>query len=590
MTRRGPNPLLPFDQLVRREDTLPPNWPPRMDAQTVATFERAAAGGPYRSRWPAACIVALVYAEAFLLDPAHFAKCVWWRILGKRLRARLNLAPLLGQTRHAYDLWLARQGEPRISAAPADVAGVVALVAEGQGVEATLASLAAAEIEALLLRDDSQAILAELLESGKDLWVLPIASGDLVSIDAGAAYRKAASQAPPETQVVYADDDLIDSSRRRHSPHFKPDWNAELFAHFDYLTGACIVRLGEKALPCLSVANWAEQLVADAVHCAQTAGAEAVHVSNILHHRQARPDPRLPLAPPLPASVDEHLPSISVVVPTRNRHDLLATCLDGLARTNYPRPVEIVVIDNGSDDPETLEYLAGLDPHFARVLRDEGPFNFAALNNRAVRETAGEMLCLLNNDIEVIDPHWLVPMVRQAMRAEVGAVGAQLLYPDGSIQHAGVVIGIGGGAAHAHRLLAPDDEGYFHRHKLPQFVTAVTAAALVVDRTKFEAAGGFDEERFAVSFNDVDLCLKLHAKGWQNLFEPRARLVHHESVSRGLDRDPVGAARQAGELCALQQLWGTTLVSDGETRESASPDPFHHRNLSRLSEQFVLSL
>ncbi|PKP62855.1 MAG: glycosyl transferase, partial [Alphaproteobacteria bacterium HGW-Alphaproteobacteria-9] len=206
-------------------------------------------------------------------------------------------------------------------------------------------------------------------------------------------------------------------------------------------------------------------------------------------------------------------------------------------------------------------------------------------NNRAVQQASGALLCFLNNDIEIEETGWLVAMARQAVRPDVGAVGAQLLYPDGRIQHAGVVIGIGGAAAHAHRLLKPDEEGYFHRHALPQFVSAVTAACMVVDRTKFDAVGGFDAERFAVSFNDVDLCLRLGARGWRSLYEPRARLVHHESVSRGLDRDKTGAARQAREAAFLNDLWNTRLATQG-----ATPDPFHHPHLSRLSEHFVPAL
>lgn len=171
-------------------------------------------------------------------------------------------------------------------------------------------------------------------------------------------------------------------------------------------------------------------------------------------------------------------------------------------------------------------------------------------------------------------------MATQALRDEVGAVGAQLLYPDGRIQHAGVVIGVGNAAGHAHRFLRPEDGGYFRRHSLPQFIAAVTAACLVVRRDRFLAVGGLDESRFKVAFNDVDLCLRLNAKGWQSLYEPRAVLVHHESVSRGHDRDPVGAARFANELAALQHIWETDQIVD----------PFHHPNLSRASEQFVVAL
>ena len=261
------------------------------------------------------------------------------------------------------------------------------------------------------------------------------------------------------------------------------------------------------------------------------------------------------------------------------RVDLLQTCLNGIAATGYP-DIEVIVVDNDSDDPQTLDFLAGLDPARHRVLRHEGAFNYSAINNRAVGEAQGRLLCLLNNDIEVIEPNWLTTMATQALREDVGAVGARLLYPDGRIQHAGVVIGMGNAAGHAHRLLHPDEEGYFHRHALPQFASAVTAACLVVVRDRFLAVGGLDERNFSVAFNDVDLCMRLNQRGWQSLYEPRATLIHHESVSRGLDGDSVGAARFAGELAALQRLWRTAEVVD----------PFHHPQLSRASERFVVRL
>lgn len=273
------------------------------------------------------------------------------------------------------------------------------------------------------------------------------------------------------------------------------------------------------------------------------------------------------------------LPKVSVVVPTRNRVDLLRTCLEGVARTRYPE-IEIIVVDNDSDDPSTLAYLEELDSARVRVLRHPGAFNYSTINNRAAAVAQGTLLCLLNNDIEVISPDWLAIMATQALRDDVGAVGAQLLYPDGRIQHAGVVVGVGNAAGHAHRFVRPEAAGYFRRHALPQFTSAVTGACLVVSRNKFESVGGLDEHNFPVAYNDVDLCLRLNQRGWQSFYEPRAVLIHHESVSRGDDRDPVGAARFAGELAALKRIWKTDTIVD----------PFHHPQLSRASEQFAVAL
>jgi GT2 family glycosyltransferase len=189
-------------------------------------------------------------------------------------------------------------------------------------------------------------------------------------------------------------------------------------------------------------------------------------------------------------------------------------------------------------------------------------------------------LCFLNNDIEMVDDAWLAFLVQQAQRPEIGAVGARLLYPDGTIQHAGVFTGIGGGAGHGHRFQHKDDPGYFDRARLPQQVSAVTAACLVVARDKFLAVGGFDETDFPVAFNDVDLCLKLNARGWQSFYEPRATLIHHESKSRGSDSAKGNRVRFAGELSALKSKWRTDV----------NPDPYHHPQLSPFSEQFLVAV
>jgi GT2 family glycosyltransferase len=202
------------------------------------------------------------------------------------------------------------------------------------------------------------------------------------------------------------------------------------------------------------------------------------------------------------------------------------------------------------------------------------------LNNAAAVHARGELLCFLNNDIEILDPDWLSFMASQAVRSDLGAVGARLLYPDRSVQHAGVVTGVGGGAAHAHRFQREEEVGYFFRDRLPQRVSAVTAACLVVAKDKFEAVGGFDEQDFPVAFNDVDLCLKLNAKGWHSFYEPRAVLIHHESKSRGSDSAKENRARFAAELAALKRHWGTDRLRD----------PYHHPHLSPFCEQFRIAV
>ncbi len=402
---------------------------------------------------------------------------------------------------------------------------------------------------------------------------MPVALGDRIASGTADAYRTAITVAGSSTCLFYADDDCVSPRGRRDNPYFKPDWNAELFRHHDYLTGACLLHVTRSNWDRLKDApDWPEQLTKRIVET----GVCPHHLRQMLHHRRHRPSPTVP-ARPIAIAVD--LPPLSVIVPTRNRVDLLRTCINGVATADYP-DVEVIIVDNDSDDPATLDYLASLDPVQYRVLRHSGPFNYSAINNRAVAQAHGRLLCLLNNDIETMDRKWLATLATQALRPEVGAVGARLLYPDGRIQHAGVVIGVGNAAGHAHRFLYPDDGGYFHRHSLPQFTMAVTAACLVVAREKFLAVGGLNEADFPVAFNDVDLCLRLNRQGWQSFYEPRATLIHHESVSRGLDQDPVGAMRFARELAALQRLWQTDEIVD----------PFHHPHLSRASERFAVAL
>ena len=499
------------------------------------------------------------------------------------------MAPLLGNSPRSYRLWQLRKSASDIEGIGSQdchdegltKARLFAAVLEGPGLDETLASLARERIDASVVKD-TDAVRPDIFAGkaeGPDDWIMTIPSGDTLANGAGEAYRDAAAAAAPSVKIIYADDDLATGGK----PHFKPKWNRELFDHLDFLSGAAIVRVTACRQGDHSPGLWAP---ADVARTIDNDTSSLLHVAQILHHRQSRPSPQRPGPATLSPEQRAGLPPITAIVPTRNRVDLLRTCLEGLQRTDYSAGIETLVVDNGSDDPETLRYLASLNPEFARTVHMPGAFNFAAINNAAVAQASGELICFLNNDVETTTPDWLETLAIQALRPEVGAVGAQLLYPSGRIQHAGVVLGIGGGAAHAHRLLLPEEEGYFHRHALPQFVSAVTAACLVVSKDRFLAVGGFDADNFAVAFNDVDLCLKLNERGWQSLYEPRARLVHHESVSRGSDGDPVGARRLEGELAALQQRWGIAPPQlPGRT-----VDPFHHPALSPFSENFVLDV
>ncbi|MFN5086311.1 MAG: glycosyltransferase family 2 protein [Novosphingobium sp.] len=540
-----------------------------------------------------------VHGEALLRQPRFYLTGLFWLIVGKRVRGRNQLSALIGSSRLAYLLWVARH-EAKNWPAPGPTAEAVSIVVvidarfAPEQLAQTLQSLAhAGQMDSVIVIGGPSARLlvgdaphrlplrwvGELVDLFQDLqrnagaWLFMLDAGDCL---APGALMLVAAAAQDSSTISYGDDDLIDRRGRRYDPHFKPDWNSELFRYHDYLSGAAAIRLDSAvlgSLPPLGNPDWIGALTRTAVDLAAN---PPRHIHHILVHRRARPHPA---APPMQGPEIETPPTVSVIIPTRNQLELLKICLQGLQQSNYP-VLDCIIIDNGSDDPATIAFLDKLDAPFYRVLRQPGPFNYSALNNAAVAEARGEFLCFLNNDVSMIGQDWLMYLISQARGERVGAVGARLLYPDGTIQHAGVVLGVGGGAGHAHRGQDPNEPGYFLRASLPQFVSAVTGACMVVRREKFLAVGGFDQDCFPVAFNDVDLCLKLNARGWQTFYEPRAELIHHESKSRGTDHSGEKKARFAGELARLKERWHT----------DRQVDPYHHPALSRFSEQFVIGL
>ena len=544
-----------------------------------------------RSRWRKAWMTMTVQADAFRVDPKAYLQAVVWRIRGLRVRARSRILMLAARSPRAYDLWIERD-EPKALAAAAIcnssgkrsriiIQPVIDCRHESAGLDKTLVSLkrAGASSPPILIggpdrmntiRIDEPHQIASVIQSDES-WLCLLRSGDRLAPNAFTIYAEAAARGD-EPAVIYSDDDVVGPDGRRRAPHFKPGWNPELFEHHDFITGSAIVRVFREDLRHVQGDRWTQTLVGAALR-----RSTPLHLPVVLHHRRHR---TLPVVPEKPASLlaDSSL-SVTAIVPSRNKVDLLRNCVEGLKRTSYPG-LEIIVVDNGSDESETLAYLASLEREGLTILRMPGPFNFSALNNAAVQRARGDFLCFVNNDVEMVDSDWLTLMVLQATRPEIGAVGARLLYPDGTIQHAGVFVGIGGAAGHAHRLQPAEDPGYFNRSRLPQRVSAVTAACLVVAREKFLAVGGFDEEDFPIAFNDVDLCLKLNARGWESFYEPRATLIHHESKSRGSDFDKANRVRFAGELRALKHKW----------RTEGARDPYHHPHLSRISERFLIAI
>lgn len=412
----------------------------------------------------------------------------------------------------------------------------------------------------------------------------------------------------PEAGLVYSDEDQVDAANRRFAPHFKPDLNYELLLAQNYighltLYGTALVR-GVGGLR--SGFDGAEEhdLVLRIVE--RLAPAQVVHVARVLYHRRAAVHSdnlegpaaagRLAVAAHLarcgvaaevlaaPEAPSKHrvryaqptpAPLVSIIIPTRDRADLLGMCLDTLvARSSYAN-YEVIIVDNGSVEAATQTLFARLPTPRVRILRHDQPFNFSALNNFAVRHANGSLVCLMNNDIEILTPDWLEEMVALAVRPDTGCVGARLWYPDGRLQHAGCVLGIGGVAGHAHKLLPRGDPGYFGRAVLHQSYSAVTAACLLVRRDVFEQVGGLDEE-LAIAFNDIDFCLRVRAAGYRNVWTPYAEMVHHESASRGNEDTPVKQARFAAEVAFIRRRWGAQFDSD----------PAYNVNLSGYFEDF----
>ncbi len=431
---------------------------------------------------------------------------------------------------------------------------------------------------------------------GEAAWLADVEPGERWREHALALFA-ALLRARPSLGLVYADHDQLDTQGRRHDPCFKPDWNPDLLLAADWIGTPVVWRAGLRPEVATSAHERlliaAERLGPAQVHhipqllvhrpphgapASSDAAAVAAHLARRGEAATAEPGAhgvRVRFALPQPA------PRVSVVIPTRNGLDLLRTCVDSLRRlTRYP-DYEIVVVDNGSDDPACLRWLARAEAAgHLRVRRDpRSPFNFAALNNDALADCTGSVLALVNNDIEVIEPGWLEEMVSLALRPGVGAVGARLLYGDRSVQHAGIVGGILGGSGHGHRRVAPGDAGPMQRVLRLQQLSAVTAACLVVQRRHYEAVGGMDAEAFPVTFNDTDFCLRLNAAGQRTLYTPHAVLMHHESVSRGSDKDGSRRARFEAAREAFAARWPGFVAAD----------PAYNPNLTLAAEHFGLA-
>jgi len=382
-------------------------------------------------------------------------------------------------------------------------------------------------------------------EAGDADWVVDLEAG-VVLHPAALATVARAIDADPGLRLVYADHDHLDDGGRPTDPCFLPDWNPDLFDGLGRI-GALVAR----------------HRTVDNEQATGLNGGVVHHLPFLLASRPTR----LRDADPAPVRhrwpVGDPPPRVSVIVPTRDRGRLLEACLTSLREhTRYPN-MEVVVVDHETTERRARRLIDRLaDNPDAMVVPFTGPFNFAAMCNRGVAASSGEVVVLLNNDTEVVAGDWLDEMVGQLARPEVGVVGALLLFGDGTIQHAGVHPGIGGLMGHGHKHWPGDDPGYHGRLTVAHEVAAVTGACLGTSRTLWNQLGGLDEKHLAVAYNDIDLCLKARVAGLRVVLAPHAVLHHHESVSRGYDDDPARRARLAAEVATMEERWGDSLHVD----------------------------
>lgn len=495
-------------------------------------------------------------------------------------------------------------------------------------------------IEDFKLQDDSKNLIKEYIEresriksltnsNDKGTWsetfnkyMNEITSEFIAFIDAGDTLERHALAwialdiiNYPKTVILYPDEDSIDKNGIRKNPWFKPDWNPDLFLSYpDNIIG----NFGIYKLSMVRQANgfYGEYDLAQkfdlALRLIETIESDQIrHIPRILYHRydkNSNKNINKNRINEILKAVNNHLtrkeiqalaastsdglyirvkyflprklPLITLIIPTYNQFNLLHQCINSIIEKTDYQNYEITIINNNSDDSKTCQYLQDLNnlPRI-NVMDYPHPFNYSAINNLAVNFAHGELIGFINNDIEVINGEWLSEMVSHALRPEIAAVGARLWYKDDTLQHGGVILGIGGAANHAHKGVPRRDHGYFGRAVLTQNFSAVTGACLVMRKDLFIGVGGFNEKKLAVSFNDIDLCLKLIKLGLKIVWTPYANLYHHESVSRGYDDTFEKIARSQEEIAYMHQQWKELLMAD----------PAYNPNLTLESEDFKLA-
>lgn len=421
----------------------------------------------------------------------------------------------------------------------------------------------------------------------------------------------------PQVNLIYSDEDKIDEGNVRFSPHFKSDFNLDLLYSQNYISHLGVYKTDiAKQINGFRKGVEGSQDYDFLLRYLLVSGTEnIVHIPKILYHWRAI-EGSTALATGEKSYTTEaaikalkyyfnelnedvtvsqgkvantyrvqwnikNEPLVSLIIPTYNGYKITKQAIDSILNKSTYSNFEILLVDNNSDDKQALDYFKKINKHpKVRVLRYPYPFNYSAINNFAVKEAKGEIIGLINNDVEVINEDWLSEMVSQANRPDIGCVGAMLYYPNDIIQHAGVVIGIGGVAGHSHKYYPRNHHGYFSRLYLVQNYSAVTAACLLIKKSIFDEVGGLNEKDLTVAFNDVDFCLKVQKAGYRNLWTPYAELYHHESISRGHEDNPEKIARFNKEVNYMLSTWNT----------KEKGDRYYNPNLTYQHENFDIAM
>ncbi len=455
------------------------------------------------------------------------------------------------------------------------------------------------------VQDESSELFAHVAGN----YFLMLSAGDKLHETALERYMERVL-AEPEIMMIYTDEAGFDTAGNLYRKHFKPDWNPNLFLSTPYFENGTFVQTDLlKRIGGLN-SSYGPSIMYDALlKCTEAVSPETIrHIPEILYTRhvsiydsqvsEERKTQNIralaaamkrrqiqaqicqgeaPLVYRVRYDLPEAPPRVTIIILTRNYYTLLHQCVESiLAKTDYP-DYELLIVDNGSDQAEALAYMDALKKAGkALIIKDDRPFNFSSLNNLAAGRADGSFIALLNNDTQVIREDWLTEMVSQSLQPGVGAVGARLWYPDNTLQHGGVIF-VKGLAGHAHRCLPNGEAGYFGRGVAVQNFSAVTAACMVMRRDIYLELGGMNEDELSVAYNDVDLCLKLTKAGYRIVWTPYAELYHHESASRGDDRQDKHRNRAVSEYEYIMKTWGPEL----------SLDPAYNPNLPQDRENFL---